>query len=87
MIDSAASERRRQTIRTRIAAGQLPAALRAEEPTWIPSAYAAGGGPARCHYCGEAIGADEALLVRDGEQCHPECEQAWRDLVTGGRGE
>jgi len=81
------STRRRETIRDRIARGQLPAALPAEEPTWIPSAYGPGGAPARCHYCGDPIGADEELLVRDGEQTHPGCEEAWRDLVTAERGE
>jgi len=87
MSESAASARRRQTIENRIGRHQLPAVLRGEEPTWIPSAYAAGGGPARCHYCGDPIAADEALLVRDDEQAHPACEEAWRDLVTAERGE
>lgn len=57
----------------------------AEEPTWIPTPYAVGRGPSTSHYCGEEIGADEALLIRDGERCHRECEEAWRDLVTGER--
>lgn len=87
MTDGAATERRRQKIQERITARRLPASLGAEEPTWIPTPYAVGSGPATCHYCGEAIGADEALLVRDGERCHPECEEAWRELVTGERGE
>jgi len=87
MADGAAPERRRQKINERIAAGRLPASLNAEEPTWIPSSYVVGGEPADCHFCAEAIHADEALLVRDGEQCHPACEQAWRELVTGERGD
>jgi hypothetical protein len=87
MTDGGDRERRRQMIQARIATGSLPAALSGEEPTWIPSAYALGGGPATCHYCGEAIGAAEAILVRDGERTHPSCEEAWRDLVTGQRGE
>ena len=82
MTDGQATERRRQRIRDRIMAGRLPGAPNAEEPTWIPTPYAVGGGPTTCHYCGEEIGADEALLVRDGERCHPGCEEAWRDLVT-----
>jgi len=86
MTNGAAEARRRETIRRRIAAGELPDALAAEEPTWIPSSYPAGGRAARCRYCGEAISAGEALLVRDGEQGHSECEEAWRDLVTGERG-
>ena len=87
MTNGAASERRRQKIQERTTAALLPASLDAEESTWIPTAYAVGRGPVTCHYCGEEIGADEALLIRDGERCHPECEEAWRDLVTGGRGE
>jgi hypothetical protein len=82
MRNGAAPERRREAIRTRIAAGQIPTVLSAEEPTWIPSSYGPGGRPACCHFCGEAIGADEALLVREGEQGHPACEAAWRDLVS-----
>lgn len=85
MTDGAVIERRRQKIQKRIAAGLLPASLDAEEPTWIPTPYAVGRGPATCHYCGEEIGADEALLIRDGERCHPECEEARRDLLTGER--
>jgi hypothetical protein len=87
MTEGAATERRRQKIRERITAGRLPASLNAEEPTWIPSSYVVGGEPAACHFCAEAIDADEALLVRDGAQCHPECEEAWRELVTAERGE
>ena len=87
MTDGADTERRRQKIQERIRAGRLPPSLGAEEPTWIPTPYAVGRGPVTCHYCGEDIGADEALLVRDGERCHPACEEAWRDLVTGERGD
>lgn len=87
MADGAATERRRDKIEARITARLLPASRGSEEPTWIPTPYAVGRGPLACHYCGEAIGADEALLVRDGERCHPECEGAWRDLVTGARGD
>jgi hypothetical protein len=87
MTDGAATERRRQKIKGRVTAGLLPAALGAEEATWIPTSYAVGRGPVTCHYCGEDIGPDEALLVRDGERCHPACEEAWRDLVTGELGE
>ena len=86
MADGAAAERR-QRIEERIAAGSLPGSLGSEEPTWIPTPYAVGRAPMACHYCGEAIAGDEPLLVRDGERCHPECERAWRDLVTGGRGD
>ena len=87
MTNGATDARRRETIRTRIGAGQLPAALKGEEPTWIPTSYPPGGKPAPCHYCGESIRGDEALLMRDEEQCHPGCEESWRDLVTGERGE
>ena len=87
MTDGPAPERRRQKIRERITAGILPARIGAEEPTWIPTPYAVGRGPDTCHYCGEEIGADEALLIRESERCHPECEEAWRDLVTGELGE
>ena len=86
MTDGAATARR-QKIQERIAVRLLPASLGAEESTWIPTPYAVGSEPATCHYCAEAIGVDEALLVRDGETCHPACEEAWRDLVTGERGE
>src|SRR5262245_24053185 len=87
MTDGAADERRRQRIEARIASGALPGALRAEEPTWIPTSYVVGQAAPVCHYCGEPIGADEALLVRDRETCHPACEEAWRDRVTGERGD
>ena len=87
MTDGVVIERRRQKIQEKITAGLLPASLGAEESTWIPTPYAVGRGPVTCHYCGEGIGADEALLIRDGEECHPECEEAWRDLVTGERGD
>src|SRR5262245_32916516 len=86
MNDSAASARRRRKIQEAITAGRLPRVLAAEEPTWIPTPYAVGAGPTTCHFCGEVIGSDEALLVRDGERCHPDCEEGWRDLVTGERG-
>ena len=68
-------------------AALLPASLDAEEPMWIPTPYVVGRGPITCHYCGEEISVDEALLIGDGESCHPECEKAWRDLVAGERGE
>jgi hypothetical protein len=87
MNEGAASARRRRKIQEAITAGRLPRALAVEAPTWIPTAHVVGGGPPTCHYCGEAIGPDEALLVRDGQQCHPDCEEAWRDLVTGERGD
>ena len=87
MTDGAARERRRRTIQQRIAAGRLPAILAAEEPTWIPAAYTVGDGPTTCHFCAEAIGAREELLVRGGERCHVSCEEAWRDLVTDERGD
>jgi hypothetical protein len=87
MTNGAATERRRQKTQERIRAGRLPASLNAEESTWIPTPYAVGTGPAACHYCDEAIGADEALLVRDGEACHPACEEVWRDIVTGEHGD
>jgi hypothetical protein len=86
MTDGATTERRRQKIQERIAAGHRPESPDAEEPTWTPTPHAVGSGPATCHYCGEPIGADEALLVRDGETCHPACEEAWRDLVAEERG-
>jgi hypothetical protein len=34
-----------------------------------PDSLRRGAGPVTCHYCGEEIGADEALLIRDGERC------------------
>jgi hypothetical protein len=85
MTDTAIKERRRQKIQERITTRLLPASLDAEEPTWIPTPYALGRGPATCHYCGEEIGDEEALLVRDGDRCHPACEEGWRELVTGER--
>jgi hypothetical protein len=87
MTDNAASERHRTKIQERIRAGRLPASLTAEEPTWIPSSYVVERGSIVCHFCGEEIGADDALLVRDGAHCHSDCEESWRDLVTGERGE
>jgi hypothetical protein len=45
MTNGAASERRRQKIQERTTAALLPASLDAEEPTWIPTAYAVGRGP------------------------------------------
>jgi hypothetical protein len=86
MTEGQASERRRRKIQDRIKARRLPTSLTGEEPTWIPTPYAVGRGPAMCHYCSEEIGADEALLIRESEQCHSSCEEAWRDLVTGERG-
>ena len=68
MTDGVVIERRRQKIQEKITAGLLPASLGAEESTWIPTPYAVGRGPVTCHYCGEGIGADEALLIRDGEE-------------------
>jgi hypothetical protein len=44
MTDAAATERRRQKIQERIAAEHRPESLDAEEPTWIPTPRAVGGG-------------------------------------------
>lgn len=79
--------RRREKIQERVRGNLLPASLDTKEPMWIPTPYAVGQGPSTCHYCGESIAADEPLLVADGERCHPECEEAWRNLVTGERGD
>jgi hypothetical protein len=81
------TDRRREKIEERIRANLLPASLDATEPMWIPTPYAVGQGPPTCHYCGEDIAADEPLLIADLERCHPECEEAWRNLVTDERGD
>ena len=64
-----------------------PAELSAEESTWIPTPHVTTRSPITCHYCSEPVAADEALLIRDGETCHPACEEAWRNLVAGPRGD
>ncbi len=49
--------------------------------------YIVGMVTATCHYCGEPIGADGALLIWDTATGHAECEETWRDLATGERGD
>jgi len=81
VTDGTVSERRRQQIQERINGGPSSGVPGRRETDVDPDTLRRRARAVACHYCGEEIGVDEA------ERCHRECEKAWRDLVTGERGE